>query len=267
MINIRLGMWETNSSSAHQIIQTTEVGTVEPLLDPMNPESGLEKLPDGSLHISDYSDNGEWGPYPSGYLTSFDQKLMYAGNDLYRYRNWEAWSSGDGPNFAKEAYDALADLRRDYEDILEKYFGTRDIGFLKLEYAMKTGYESDSIVAEALKTYHVTLEEFLTQKRFVVVIDGDEYYWFYYALTRGLIDKDRLVHYDDFEDDEMMADIADEAREIEEARAKGHEFMVESLLANPKSTDHPSKFDIPEYLWPAKYRNEGVTAGGEEGQG
>ena len=61
----------------------------------------------------------------------------------------------------------------------EKYYGCID-------------HESIGLLQDFIKTKEITLEEFLTNKRYLVVIDGDEYCLWKKAKKTGIIDLNEI---------------------------------------------------------------------------
>lgn len=54
-------------------------------------------------------------------------------------------------------------------------------------------HQSNGILTNFLKVNNISLKEFLTNKKYVIVVDGDEYFDFSKLLRSGLIDKDFIT--------------------------------------------------------------------------
>lgn len=54
-------------------------------------------------------------------------------------------------------------------------------------------HQSAGLLKSFLKNRNISLEEFLTNKRYTIVVDGDEYFEFQKYLESGFIDKDFIV--------------------------------------------------------------------------
>ena len=164
MFTIRSGVFETNSSSSHSICIRNSNNNIsidkDYILENYVNGKGIWKIED--LDIT-------YGRSPFRYLSKFSEKVLYA----------------------------LANNISGVEDIVKKYIPECK-GF---EYDDKCfGYVDDRIVEPFLKKNNTTLEEFLTQEKYFVICDGDEYYIFADMIRSGLISSD-VVH--DYTEDDL----------------------------------------------------------------
>lgn len=180
MIQIRDNTFETNSSSSHSLIITDFDGkyTHEEMM------KGIYLW--GGNKDRMYESNLEFYRSPFSLLATFESKSRYA------------IASSDG---------RLAD---EVEKIWHKYIPN----FNGFKFDMKTeeydydkkewvdldepkpiyGGTDDYQIEGWLKSYNVSLEDFLTMRRYMVVCDGDEYREWYHILDSGLVDKSHIVH-------------------------------------------------------------------------
>ena len=57
-----------------------------------------------------------------------------------------------------------------------------------------TGYVDENILSGFLEKEGITLEEYLTNKKYVVIQDGDEYCYWYDMKKTGLVNMDAIDH-------------------------------------------------------------------------
>lgn len=180
MIQIRDNTFETNSSSSHSLIITDFDGkyTSEEMM------KGIYLW--GGNKDRMYESNLEFYRSPFSLLATFESKSRYA------------IASSDGrladevekiwykyiPNFNGFKFDMKTEEydydKKDWVDLDEPkpiYGGTDD-------------YQIEGW----LKSYNVSLEDFLTMRRYMVVCDGDETREWYHILDSGLVDKSHIIH-------------------------------------------------------------------------
>ena len=214
-MTVRSGCFETNSSSMHSIVVTKESGS-STFLDY-----------DSSYHFEDYSireDDIAFERYPFQILASIKDKARYAiassGNDqekiqqiidlvkditgtelkvrkthVEEYRNAET---------KKNIWDYEIEWIEDPEDSGSEILVLKSEKDLPpdqrteiewTEYDEWQGYvdhESAGLLDGFLKKEGIDLKEFLTKKKYVVVIDGDEYCEFKNMMRSGLINTDNI---------------------------------------------------------------------------
>lgn len=180
MIQIRDNTFETNSSSSHSLIITDFDGKYTPKEMMKN-----IYLWNGNKDRM-YESNLEFYRSPFSLLATFESKSRYA------------IASSDG---------RLAD---EVEKIWHKYIPN----FNGFKFDMKTeeydydkkewvdldepkpiyGGTDDYQIEGWLKSYNVSLEDFLTMRRYMVICDGDETREWYHILDSGLVDKSHIIH-------------------------------------------------------------------------
>ena len=177
MISIRQHVFETNSSSSHSIVLIN---------DDLN-KSDAECFPyfktylcsDGTYYIFDH--NLTFGRSPFNVLYTFSEKLNYA-----------------IASFGEEKFNELEELACKYLKGLDgeccsgielpkcrwsnkenKYYGDID-------------HQSAGILQSFLFKEDISIEEFLTNSNYIVIIDGDEYCVFDKLKESGLIKSDTI---------------------------------------------------------------------------
>lgn len=180
MIQIRDNTFETNSSSSHSLIITDFDGKYT--LDEMM--NGIYLWNDNKKRM--YESDLEFYRSPFSLLTTFESKSRYAIASSHGHladeveKLWYKYIPDfDGFKFDMhtEEYDYNKEEWVDLDEPKPVYGGTDDFE-----------------IEGWLKNYNVSLEDFLTMRRYMVVVDGDEYREWYRILDSGLVDKAHIVH-------------------------------------------------------------------------
>lgn len=157
-IQIRQGVFETNSSSMHSLCilnhSDKNIDTHTNEID----ENGTWKFEEGEL---------DFYRYPFRFLHTFEGKVKYAIAN----------------------YESIILI----SDIVKKY----DPNFVRFEFAkshgrIDTGGTDDYALNSWLENNNITLEEFLINPRYAVICDGDEYCTFDKLIDLGLINKSKF---------------------------------------------------------------------------
>ena len=186
MKQIRRNVFETNSSSSHSLVITTdnEHYTREEINKDFYMTDGIVRLWEDSL---------EFYRSPFDMLVTFRDKLRYA----------IASSNGNLVNQCRELcqkyVDGFVDFKFDkidyvWDSEVEDYVETDDP-------IPNYGGTDDYQIEGWLKHYNISLEEFLTNKRYIVVVDGDEYCVWSNIKNSGLVDVKKIIH-DSYEESE-----------------------------------------------------------------
>lgn len=219
LINIRKNCFETNSSSMHSIVVTNEDA----------PYSEDELKDDMYIHDHKYEiwneENLYFGRAPFQLLTTFSEKLCYAIASLcggYTSEEDMARNFEMIENIVKKHIPELKiiELPQKYEPIFVtedgtevSYYGVWEENDGVLYHHTKgskepvtrsefdnvspdCGYvdhESADLLRSFLEKKDITLEEFLINKKYCVVIDGDEYCEWEKMKETALINKDNIV--------------------------------------------------------------------------
>ena len=180
MIQIRDNTFETNSSSSHSLIITDFDGKYTP----EEMMKGIYLWEDKETRM--YESSLEFYRSPFSLLATFESKSRYAIASSQGHladeveKIWHKYI----PNFNGFKFDMETEEydydKKEWVDLDEPkpiYGGTDD-------------YQIDGW----LKSYNVSLEDFLTMRRYMVVCDGDEYREWYHILDSGLVDKSHIIH-------------------------------------------------------------------------
>ena len=152
MINIRRGVFETNSSSSHSIVLLKNDNQTEEIVD------AEWRVRDGEMDFW-FEGDLEFGRTPFDLLTDWYHRLCYA----------IAYYGGN-----KERLHELEEIcRRRVKDF--DHFKFRKDRWDNTEYHGYVDHQSLGLLDAALSKYSVSLEDFIFNDKFIVVIDGDEY--------------------------------------------------------------------------------------------
>ena len=180
MIQIRDNTFETNSSSSHSLIITDFDGKYTP----EEMMKGIYLWEDKETRM--YASNLEFYRSPFSLLATFDSKSRYAIASSQGHladeveKIWHKYV----PNFNGFKFD----MKTEEYDYDKKEWVDLD------EPKPIYGGTDDYQIEGWLKSYNVSLEDFLTMRRYMVVCDGDETREWYHILDSGLVDKSHIIH-------------------------------------------------------------------------
>lgn len=216
MINIRRSVFETNSSSAHSI------AILKNKDEHYSSEEVLPLFEDHYLKLTD--DDLQFGRAPFRLLIDFKEKMGYVVASLY----------GGGDGNWKEVHNTLDPICRKYDPNFHsiefpkvpKYVGFDKDGkmiphncykswkedyvyyydhgeqvkadsYKKLleEYYGDVDHQSIGVLQDFLKKFNISIEEFLTNSKYIIAIDGDEYWLWGDMISLGLVNKDSTLEY------------------------------------------------------------------------
>lgn len=226
---IRRGVFETNSSSQHSVCIMKNSGkyTPEEILDELylwdDKETGEKKC---VWQIWDY--DMEFGRSPFRALGTFKDKWLYAcaslvhdyNDDIYKelvalalkyipglkkveapttsgyFINKDCEENKDSEyaqEYGKtedELVEYLAQKEKDWDiDNIEYWESSNGDFHFNMPY---TGYVDEDILSGFLERENISLEEYLTNKKYVVICDGDEYCYYRDMKNAGLINMDAI---------------------------------------------------------------------------
>lgn len=219
---IRRSVFETNSSSMHSltVMKVDDKYTSEEITKDLH-------LLNGVWHI--WEDDLEFGRSPFKVLTTFEDKWCYACASLVNeynddnYKELKRIAFKYIPNLkkielpieAKHIYNKDADENKG-DKFAQEYGMTEDEFDKFLEQREKewdieircwidtsdnfryekpfTGWNDDNILGGFLKKEGITLEEFLINKKYVAIQDGDEYCEWDKFKRSGLMDISKIDH-------------------------------------------------------------------------
>ena len=181
MLQIRQGVFETNSSSSHSIIIKKQDRPIEMVADPgwhmhMNEED--ENDPGNGI-IRFHDNDLEFDRDPFHFLVSWYDRLAYA---IASYHTKAAVDSLR--EICKRRIQGFRDFEFPHDDCEEA--GKDDYGFVD--------HQSRQLLEKVLDHYHISLEEFVFNNRYVVVIDGDEYQYFETLTEQEFFNRDAIEH-------------------------------------------------------------------------
>ena len=180
MIQIRDNTFETNSSSSHSLIITDFDGKYTP----EEMMKGIYLWEDKGTRM--YESHLEFYRSPFSLLATFESKSRYAIASSQGHladeveKIWHKYI----PNFNGFKFD----MKTEEYDYDKKEWVDLD------EPKPIYGGTDDYQIEGWLKSYNVSLEDFLTMRRYMVVCDGDEYREWYHILDSGLVDKSHIIH-------------------------------------------------------------------------
>lgn len=202
---IRRGCFETNSSSQHVLVVTK--------YDTHLKEEDFNQIPeqvwiedDGTLHVAWQEEDLEFGRAPFDILATFKDKLRYVIAEYCGYKHYneaheelqkiieavqhilpnvKSFQLPDAPHEIVLDQDGkeLPDGEVHYESKIGDYYvkdgqkipanctGT----YRKVQYFGYVDHASVGLVKNYIDNNNITLEEFLTNHKYLIVIDGDEY--------------------------------------------------------------------------------------------
>lgn len=181
MRQVRLNTFETNSSSSHSFVITDFEGrySQEELMNHVY----LSK--DGKVIM--WESELEFGRSPFDFLNTFESKTRYAiasSNGRLVPQIIEVWKKYV-PGFSHFEFDEKC---RVWDEEKQEYVEPDDDNPV-YEY----GYTDDSMIEGWLQNYNVSVEDFLTMKRYIVVCDGDEYRTWDKVRDSGLMDTSHII--------------------------------------------------------------------------
>lgn len=229
MKQIRNGVFETNSSSMHSlaIMKRDDRYTPEEIL------KGIYRLYDDEETgekecVWNIWDDLHFGRSPFRALGTFTDKWLYAcaslvheyNDDVYKELVEIALKYVPGLKKIKLQTTTGTIYNKDHEDnkdddYIQKYGKTESefMAFLdqkEKEWGMELdywesngcwhfdepdiGYVDEDILSGFLKNEGITLEDFLINKKYVVIQDGDEFYYYADMKEAGLINMDAIDH-------------------------------------------------------------------------
>lgn len=152
---IRRNVFETNSSSMHSLVIKKSSGYYT--------EDELRKhlwLMKNNFWEIWREDDLEFGRFPFKCLETFEGKVRYAIASLCGYR--------------KNAAEIFKEIEKIVLEVIPECVGIelpKDNWNDEVSY----GYVDEDILSPFLKAENISLKEFLTNKKYVVIVDGDEY--------------------------------------------------------------------------------------------
>lgn len=172
-IKVRSNCFETNSSSMHSLVVTTTYKYYT--MDEISNNIALDN--DGVWKL--YSeDDLTFGRSPFSCLITFGQKVRYAIASMCSYRN-------NQEEIFKRIEDTVHDI---FPECTKIKLPRCDYDWDKIFY----GYVDEDILTPFLEKEDVTLKDFLLNKKYIVIVDGDEYCVWDSLKKAGIIDEKNI---------------------------------------------------------------------------
>ena len=180
MKQIRRNVFETNSSSSHSLVITTD--NEHYTREEINKNFYITK--EGKVRL--WESSLEFYRSPFDMLVTFKDKLRYA----------IASSNGNLVDDCREICKKYVDGFTDFEFDTKDYVWNSEVkDYVETDEPIPNYGGTDDYQIEGwLKSYNVSLEEFLTNKRYIVVVDGDEYAIYDHIKKSGLFDTSKIIH-------------------------------------------------------------------------
>lgn len=180
MKQIRRNVFETNSSSSHSLVITTD--NEHYTREEINKNFYITK--EGKVRL--WESSLEFYRSPFDMLVTFKDKLRYA----------IASSNGNLVDDCREICKKYVDGFTDFEFDTKDYVWDSEVkDYVETDELIPNYGGTDDYQIEGwLKSYNVSLEEFLTNKRYIVVVDGDEYNCWFHIKDSGLVDTSKIIH-------------------------------------------------------------------------
>lgn len=225
---IRRGVFETNSSSMHSltVMKRDAKYTPEEILKDIHLRDDKDTGEKNCVWNIWYDTDLDFGRSPFRALATFKEKWLYACASLVHEYNDDVYKElveialKYVPNLKKiklptteRSFVKVDDCEDnkyhdDYyktEEELIEYLEQKGTEWdMEIEYyehcgcwyynALYTGYVDDNILSGFLESEGITVEEFITNKKYVVIQDGDEYCYWIDMKKAGLINMDAIDH-------------------------------------------------------------------------
>ena len=134
-------------------------------------------------------DDIEWNQWESeGFVVYSDDKAEYFDEfEEVPYGKKVYINESNKKDFSEDDLidDCYANVDKDGRHIEKAYFDVPNFGYID--------HQSADLLRKFLKTYGLSLEDFLVRKDIIVAIDGDEYQVFLSLIDCGLIDKNNII--------------------------------------------------------------------------
>ena len=179
---IRRGVFETNSSSMHSIVVTK---------NDVCDKDYLKYYPRSKRKISVWEGDLEFERSPFNILATAIHKFRYAIASFLGNATYEHLSKDGEPD------DYLLEMMVSFNSLASSIFdGCEGINYPdNLDYYSfgHVDHESCRLLERFLKIENISLEEFIKNPKYIVVIDGDEYQVFNSMKKAGLIREEDIV--------------------------------------------------------------------------
>lgn len=178
MLQIRQGVFETNSSSSHSIIIKKQDCPMEAVIDPewhVYWDDRDENNPNNGYIRFWRTEDLDFEREPFHFLVSWYDRLRYA----------------IASNNTKEGVERIREIcSRRIKGFRGFSFPHDDWAHEDEDYYGYVDHQSHGLLEHVLEHYQISLEEFIFNDRYVIVIDGDETQYFTVLVEQDLFNKD-----------------------------------------------------------------------------
>ena len=195
---IRRGVFETNSSSMHSLVvkKVSEYFTEQEVRDSMYVND------EGMIHI--YHDDMYYGRSPFQVLTSVKDKAFYTLASMCKHKNDAVYNivCATIRSYIPEFKDFDLSFRAETHDkkyytkeAMNEWFGKDnyvEVGDQYVCWGYDVGSVDEDILTGFLNKEGIGIAEFLKNKRYIVIVDGDEYCIYKDMKRCGLINKNEI---------------------------------------------------------------------------
>lgn len=183
---VRRGVFETNSSSMHSIVVTNnDIKNIS-----TKDYFWVWKAPCNDK-ISFWRSDIEFGRSPFDILSTAYDKIKYAYASLFGYEAEEHVDDNGKPD------DELKERMRSFDSVVASVFeGCTGVDYPEDLRDAEWGYidhESCNLLRRFLNKKDVSLEEFIRNPKYIVVVDGDEYQVFKSMKEANLINESNIA--------------------------------------------------------------------------
>ena len=191
MLQIRKGVFETNSSSSHSIIikkqdRPLDHKTIATKWHMYMNEDDADDPDNGIIHFD--RGNLEFERDPFHFLVSWHDRLCYA---IAAYQSKEIVETLK--EICQRRIPGFRDFQIPHQDrILEDEGKDEEDKEEPKDYYGFVDHQSECLLKKVLNHYHISLEEFVFNDRYVVVIDGDEFQYFRELTEQEFFNKDAI---------------------------------------------------------------------------
>lgn len=176
---IRRNVFETNSSSMHSLVIKKE----SCYYNDKELRTGIWSLDRGV--IDTYSeDDLTFGRTPFRCLSTFFEKVKYSIASLCGYRN-------NANEIFKTIENIVKEVIPECKEIILPLVYHYDLDY-EGEDELSYGHVDEDILTPFLEKYEIPLKEFLTNKKYVVIVDGDEYCIWEEMKESGLVNEEEI---------------------------------------------------------------------------
>ena len=184
MIQVRNSVFETNSSSSHSIV-ILKNKRFNKNFDENEIKSQFWLDDEGKAVV--FRKSNEFGRFPFHVISSFKEKVLYC---IAYYCG--SFNRGED---SKDKYEEIINIVKKHVDKFDdfkwpkiNYWGEDSDTLEEIDYGT-VDHQSIETLRRFIYSENISLEEFLLNKKYLIIIDGDEYNEFMGLVDSGLVSK------------------------------------------------------------------------------